>query len=320
MKISFLDRIVTKFYFLILNPFSLLFEYIYRFPDKKYVKNFSKLTIKKNNFNNHNNEFLIEDLKKNGITHLKSFLNDKKIKILKLNFDSAMYEIEHSTSSNLKFTPKSHFSIKVPYLEDEYLEDTKHFHTRNILKFNKIFLELVCSDLLIEIATQYFQKEIFLNQIDSYRLCPIAKSKYSSFQWHHDGQGKKLNMMVLLTDVDCGGQKMTYLKGSHLKYRSFKECLNSRVSETEVNQIYSNSTFNHIFECIGKAGDVFIFDANGIHSGNRSEGAIRDTIVIQFTAGRYLWSFDVPSNFKNSLNISDIGKSFIKKNIKINWI
>jgi len=320
---TFFEKIVTKINLELLNFLSPFFEFLYRFPDKKYLQSHSdiyKSTILKTSYFDSDNHFLHENLKNNGIVLLKNFLNNERLQAVKCNYDLSMNKILHNSFSHIKITPKNHYGINVPYLEDEYLGDTRHLHTRNILKFNKIFLELVCSDLLLDIATQYFQKKVFINQIDSYRLLPFESHKYSSFQWHHDGLGKKLNMMILLTDVNQNGQKMTYLKGSHLKHRSFKECFHSRVSDTEINEILNKNKFNQIVECTGKAGDVFIFDANGFHSGNRNNSAIRDTIVIQFTAGRYLWSFDCPSDFKNDLDISDSAKKFMNNNIKINWI
>ncbi len=50
---------------------------------------------------------------------------------------------------------------------------------------------------------------------------------------------------------------------------------------------------------IGQAGDIFFFDSNGMHRGNRSRGRLRDALFIEFTADRNrnnLWGTALPRN------------------------
>jgi hypothetical protein len=50
-----------------------------------------------------------------------------------------------------------------------------------------------------------------------------------------------------------------------------------------------------VFDAVGSAGDVFIFDSNGAHRGNRSESAdIRDVFMVEYTADTsHIWGGDV---------------------------
>ena len=50
-----------------------------------------------------------------------------------------------------------------------------------------------------------------------------------------------------------------------------------------------------VFDAVGEAGDVFIFDSNGAHLGNRRESAdVRDVFIVEYTADRsHIWGGDV---------------------------
>ena len=73
---------------------------------------------------------------------------------------------------------------------------------------------------------------------------------------------------------------------------------------------------NQAFNCLGKAGTVFIFDANGFHRGNRSLGATRDSLINQYTTGRYIWGFDIPERFIHGLNATQLEFLMKYKNIR----
>jgi len=50
-----------------------------------------------------------------------------------------------------------------------------------------------------------------------------------------------------------------------------------------------------IFNTVGHAGDVFLFDSNGAHRGNRRpQAAVRDTLFIEYTTERSdVWGCDI---------------------------
>jgi hypothetical protein len=106
---------------------------------------------------------------------------------------------------------------------------------------------------------------------------------------------------------------MSYMKGSNSIYHSlFRTSVNNRFTQEEVDSICGKTAF----KCIGKAGTVFVFDANGFHRGNRNLGAVRDTLINQYTAGRYLWAFDIPE--KHLARLSEGQLAFLKRNPNIN--
>ena len=50
-----------------------------------------------------------------------------------------------------------------------------------------------------------------------------------------------------------------------------------------------------IYDTIGKAGDVFLFDSNGVHRGNRrADASVRDALFIEYTADKSdIWGGDI---------------------------
>ena len=46
--------------------------------------------------------------------------------------------------------------------------------------------------------------------------------------------------------------------------------------------------FGEVVECAAPVGSVVIFDANGLHRGNRNLGPIRDVLFGVYTTGRFL--------------------------------
>lgn len=122
--------------------------------------------------------------------------------------------------------------------------------------------------------------------------------------------------MFLFTDVTEKDQYMTYMKGSHNSFHSlFRTTINDRFTEEEVTAKCGKDA---AFKCLGRAGTVFIFDANGFHRGNRTQGAVRDSLITQYTAGRYLWPLSIPYSFLDQLSKPQV--KFLKRNPNINLV
>jgi hypothetical protein len=118
--------------------------------------------------------------------------------------------------------------------------------------------------------------------------------------------------MILFTPVGEGDQYMTYLKGSHRCVHSrFRTIENSRFLESEV------AAMSHLerMKCTGPAGSVFLFDSNGLHRGNRSHGAVRDSMIPCYNAGRSIWPLTVTPEALSPL--SPRQRAFLQKNPRV---
>ena len=74
--------------------------------------------------------------------------------------------------------------------------------------------------------------------------------------------------MVLMTDVGPDDQHMTYIKGTHRRVHPPGKSLRNWTDR----EVEPFAGFEHL-DCVGKAGTVVLFDANGLHRGMRKLGA-----------------------------------------------
>lgn len=136
---------------------------------------------------------------------------------------------------------------------------------------------------LTAVASYYWGKPMKLAYCHGYRLEPVTPREYRAFRWHHDLKRKQVRIMVLLTDTPHDGQRMDYIAGSQLVWHRFTNHRHARFSEEEAR------TYGEPIHCTGPAGTVVMFDANGIHRGNRNLGPRRDQYTFNYTAGRALF-------------------------------
>ena len=123
---------------------------------------------------------------------------------------------------------------------------------------------------ILRYAQYYWGKQVVLIGTGGTRIEPFDSEDYGSYQWHHDAKRKQFRAMILLTDVPVGGQHMRYMSGTHNKFRSDHEILNSRITPDEA------AAHGKEVACAGPAGTLVLFDTNGTHRGNRNLGPRRD--------------------------------------------
>lgn len=136
---------------------------------------------------------------------------------------------------------------------------------------------------LTAVGSYYWGKPMTLAYCHGYRLEPVTPREYRAFRWHHDLKRKQVRIMVLLTDTPLDGQRMDYIAGSHLVWHRFTNHRHVRFAEEEAR------TYGEPIHCTGPVGTVVMFDANGLHRGNRNLGPRRDQYTFNYTAGRALF-------------------------------
>jgi hypothetical protein len=142
--------------------------------------------------------------------------------------------------------------------------------------------ELLLDDLILAACEGYYGRPVFLAHHKLQRLEPTAPYEDRAFRWHHDNKGPYLRAMWLLTDVPADGQRMSFVVGSHRQWRPLTGYAETRFGDGEARRL------GPVVECAGPAGSVVLFDANGIHRGNRNQGPRRETLFGTYTVGRYL--------------------------------
>ena len=170
------------------------------------------------------------------------------------------------------------------YDQEEYWHaEHRSYVTNDALACSAGLLSLCCDPVVIETANHYLHKTSHIKRTYAMRYLPSEAIHSNQFGWHHDMEDRQLKLMIILTDVEENDQYMTYIRGSHNVFHSYPQFLKNTLDfdycRTYLSDIESVKT-------IGRAGDAFFFDSNGMHRGNRSRGRVRDALFIEFTADK----------------------------------
>lgn len=158
-----------------------------------------------------------------------------------------------------------------------------------------VFLQAALDPVLLEIVGRYYKKKFAIGRSCAQRLLPADTGRYGSYQWHHDTRGRQLHLMILLRDLAADGQRMSYLTKSHQTYYNYLRG-RGQGSRFDTDLREHPEYKDRIVEVAGPAGTVAIFDANGLHSGNRNNNGGRDQITFCYVSVRH-WK---PQQFRRA--------------------
>jgi hypothetical protein len=134
---------------------------------------------------------------------------------------------------------------------------------------------------LVETANHYLGRPAHIKCVYGMRYLPKEQPDSHQFGWHHDIEDRMLKVMLLLTDVPMDDQYMTYVSGTQTAFHPYSCFLRNPLS---FEQVGVDTEAVRTVDTIGRAGDMFLFDTNGMHRGRRSLSAVHDAVFIEFTA------------------------------------
>lgn len=235
------------------SPVYMAKEVIHRMPESGYAWSFAKGADKEKA------KQALDVLRRDGIVILPEHFTGERLERLKRSFHNA-------TDGKVN-----------PYTPDSlYNEDVMQ---------DPVFLDAAVDDVILEIVGGYYRRRFGIGRASVSRLMPTPPIRHSSYSWHHDARGRQLHMMLLLNDVTSNGQRMVYLKGSQDRYYSHYRGIVKTQFDNDLKT--KNVSSDRISEVIGKAGTIAIFDANGLHSGNRNDKELRDTLTFCYVSKRH---------------------------------
>ena len=241
---------------LIKTPIGYAKEYFHRRPDPSYKPDFVSGELKAQAAT------LVEEMRREGIVMLPGHFKGPLLAKLQAGLDRAV------SGRPDKWNPNSLLNI-------------------DALEAEPVFYDAVLDDFLLEVIGGYYQKRFCVTTANAMRLMPApADVRQGSFQWHHDTRGRQVHVMILLSDVTTKGQRMTYLKRSHHTYYDYARSKDEG-SRFELDVASDPELQKRVVEVTGPAGTVAIFDSNGLHSGNRGEGEIRETLTLCYVSWRH---------------------------------
>lgn len=242
------NRVVS----LVKTPVFVAKEYLHRRPDSRYEARFvsgdQRLMARAH----------AEELRREGIILLPQYFGADRLAQFRAAFEAA---IDGRRGTN----------------QDSFYNDS-------VMHLDPAFLDAALDPFLLQIVGDYYQKRFGLGRADAMRLLPSAAGRTGSFQWHHDARGRQVHLMVLVSDVSREGQAMTYLRQSHKRYYTHYR----GIAQTRFDKdLEAQDIADRIVYVAGRAGTVALFDANGLHSGNRNDVEGRDTFTFCYVSWRH---------------------------------
>lgn len=217
---------------------------------------------------------LLDQLRRAGIVKVSGLLNALELKELQNSFSAWGRKMEISRcSGEASFTH---------YDQEEYWHDAhQSYVTNDAMKHSPLFARFCCHPSLATTANYYLGRAAHIKRAYFMRYLPRDDMDRNQFRWHHDMEDRQIKAMLLLTDVGEKDQFMSYVLGSHDTFHPYERFLQNALDFD-----YCSSYLDRleVVKTIGKAGDVFLFDSNGMHKGNRSMGRLRDALFVEYTA------------------------------------
>jgi ectoine hydroxylase-related dioxygenase (phytanoyl-CoA dioxygenase family) len=219
----------------------------------------------------------VEALDTNGIVRLDGVVGAPLLAQLQADFAAFADEIEKRVKSGS--ADYGHYDQEAYYWPAD-----RAYITNNAFKYSAALARLCCSKPVADVVRLYLGKAGFIQRALAMRYLPCESKSHDMFRYHHDLVDRRLKLMVLLTDVGEGDQDMSYVMGSQTLFHPY-EMFQSNVCPLEYCEWRLGRL--EIFRTLGAAGDVFLFDSNGAHMGNRRPtGRTRDAFFVEFSAAR----------------------------------
>ena len=236
----------------------------------------------------------LAELRRDGITRLSGEIQPEMLAELQKAFAEFTARLDRGGRSS------AHYDGDITVTDEYYDPEGLQYSSNEPFTFCRALIEVCLKPQLTSLINAYLGKRAYITQGVAYRINPNPTTGYSSFQWHHDAWGKRINMMIVLTEVGEGDQHMTYAKGSHRFHHPYDKYLHTRFSREE---FAARCGHLEVLNCYAKPGDIYIFDSNGLHSGNRTIGKTRDTFVIEYTRlSSAVWAHRIPPEFLSGID------------------
>lgn len=200
-----------------------------------------------------------------------------------------------------------YFADQADQLRRAYAKPENEYEAAN--RYERIFFgptasplitDVTLSETMLSIAARYMDCQPYLRHGSSLAVLKPADTtvpRYGVFNglqewpWHIDTPNL-LSFHILLNESDAMGTRMRYAMGSHK--------INRAASGIRSEEMMTSR--HEIFECVGPAGTVYIFDNNGFHRPHAVANSMRMTFEFYFTPGNQIFSMQQMRNIVESDN------------------
>ena len=198
---------------------------------------------------------LISEINTNGYAKLEGVFTKRQIEALGQDFDTAQ-------ASGLVSQDNEFFTM---------IQDP--------LYASKTAFEIATSDLVYEIATEFFQCVPSLCT-QNFRLSKLTNNPATTTQLYHADRNsiKFMKFFIYLNDVDEHGGPLTFVEGSNAN-KFYDHLSKYRWSDEEVKAYYGE---DKIKKLTAKSGDLLIALTTGFHKGLKPEKADRRMLTLNY--------------------------------------
>jgi ectoine hydroxylase-related dioxygenase (phytanoyl-CoA dioxygenase family) len=193
---------------------------------------------------------------------------------------------------------------KRTYAVHEHQLDLHIYRSHDPLMFSPTYAQFLLLPALRQVAEGYLGASWLYQAMIATRTQASAPTNAGFAQWHHDARGRKLNVLLLLTDVPADGSATIVLKGSQRLLYSRKRRKQNFFADAEIAQLKQAYQWE-VMVCGAPAGSLVFFDSQALHLGRRSPHA-RDAFQVNcMTHREHLWRHDIPRELLSSLSVAD---------------
>ncbi len=233
------------------------------------------------------------ELERRGIVKLPGFVHSDALSRMRGEFELFVRGLGRKVARGE--------AVKQHYFEEEHWWPAERaFISNNAFKHSPQLVRLTCQADILAAARLYLGRPPFVQRAVAMRYLAGTVAERDMFIWHHDVEDRRLKVMILLSDVAPGDQHLSYVCGSQ---RLFHPYAMFQANPCGVDYCRERLGELEIYDAVGNAGDVFLFDSNGAHRGNRRAGGrVRDVFLVELNASpANLWGGDVDARLLDEL-------------------
>ena len=256
---------------------------------------------------------LVQQMRRDGIVKLQGFIDPETLADMQAGIERIVATVDERRKKDpdydanvSKKVPGELYPHSVDSTESWYDHELGFYSSLDPFKYSTGLARFATSDKMVSLVNSYYRKQAYIARVMSYRNFPMKRQRGRlAYVWHHDNWGRKLNATVILSEIGENDQYVSYKKSSHRLYHGNRFVRSGpNYSDEEIERDFPEY---ETLRCTGKPGDVYLFDANGLHTANSSEGRIRDIYLLMYYCDpTYIYRQTIPDQIKQSLGSADL--------------
>lgn len=232
----------------------------------------------------------VADLDRDGVAILQGIASAELTEQARQDMDSfvqRILELQGTKRSKRRSTGGT-----VTYRVHEFQRGLNIYRSHDPLMFSAAYARFLLLPALREVAAGYLGRNWLYQAMIATRTQPSPPTRGGFARWHHDARGRKLNIILPLTDVPADGSATVVLAGSHrLVYLKARRARNAFTDE-EVAELQRQYGWTERV-CHAPAGSLVLFDSQALHLGRRSSHG-RDAFQVNcMTRREHLWPQEI---------------------------